>query len=164
MTTDSMIEFLKTNQVLIFLILGGLTFCLSLYLGILLYRLKLGQKEIEELKKQQETSQREREIFYRDSISTICLATIQEQCELSEACLRLRYLLHHFPEIQQDPQYMVIENMYAEIASFATLEDRSVLTKQERYNQDKQRFAIEKIYQMQMFKALEILRNNFSVQ
>jgi Tfp pilus assembly protein PilO len=84
-----MIEFIQNNQLVIFATLAGILLILAIYLGYLVSQLKK-RKEYQQtqmLKVQQVLKDKKGEVI--ESIRIICLATIQDQCEVSEAVIRL---------------------------------------------------------------------------
>lgn len=154
-------KFIEENYIIIFLVLGFLAFALSIYLGFVLKKLKV-KKEQDQLKS--EIRQRDfdkRQKFLKESIITISRATVQNQCELSEACLRIKKLLENYPEIASEEQFSAIQEMYLEIEEFPFLEERAKLTKQEKFKQDNKRYAIEEKYNKRVRKALELLLRKF---
>lgn len=124
---------------LLYLILGLITFALGCYFGFLCFKLKLVKEESQKAKK-------ERVDYLLESIRVIALATVQKQCDLSESCVRLHYLMHQeevkdFFEIPN-----VLNLMHSELSKFAMLDARKKLSKQERFDQDKLRFKVEDKY------------------
>lgn len=150
-------EFIYENKIIVFLLLGAIIFTLAIYLGVLFKKIKIQEQDKLTLEKKL----KERDDFIKESIKTICLATVQGQCELSEACLRLKHLLINYPTLSEDSKYSVIFEMYDEISEFATLEDRKALSKQEIFNQDKKRFQIEKKYESALLESLDSLYKHF---
>jgi hypothetical protein len=120
---------------------------------------KILKQQINEKKQLKKTA--EREVFLKDSIIIICRATVQKQCELSEACIRLKKLLENYPSIAQESEFLPIQEMYTEIEQFPYLESRNSLTKQERYKQDNARFKIEEAYTAKMHNSLNLLLERF---
>ncbi len=132
-----------------------------MYLGVLYS--KLNQQTVKN-KEQQELLDKkieEQDIYFKDSIVSISRATLNGQCELSEACLRIVNLLKYYPNISNLPEYEVLHEMFSEIKEFAVLEERKKLPKQEIYNQDKKRIIVEKKYEEKALKSLESLQKQF---
>ena len=154
-------EFIKENNILVFSILGLITFALSVYLGTLIVKVK-NFKDAQKLKAEiRERNLAKREHFLKDSITTICRATLRGDCELSEACLRIKKLLENYPAIENEAEFRPIQDMYDEIKEFPYLEARQALTKQERFKQDNKRFKIEENYKEKMNKSLNLLLQRF---
>ena len=118
--------------------LGTIVFLLSIYLGMLMMKLRKQNLDKREYFKRLETDLSDKDKFYKDSIITICMATVQGQCDLSEACIRIKKLLEFYPEISSESQFEVIQLMYSEIQGFDTHAARTKLTKRERFGQDKE--------------------------
>tara|TARA_R110000868_G_scaffold132381_2_gene343279 strand:- start:5750 stop:6190 length:441 start_codon:yes stop_codon:yes gene_type:complete len=83
----------------------------------------------------------DRNSHWSESARIVALAVVQGQCEPSEGCLRLRYILSQLGESRE-----LLERMGDELASFATHQERKQLAVQERFKQDQQRFMIEEKY------------------
>ena len=151
-----MLEF-TSFQMIFFILLSLITLVLSIYLGVLFVRLHYQKKQQTQIKQQFQAQYDKKEKFYRDSLKIICQATLAKQCELSEACLRINHLLGFFPQKRSNENYRIIFDMYEQIKGFDILEDRLSLSKQAKFNQDKERIAIENKFSSKMYKALEIL-------
>mgnify|MGYP006384299819 CR=1 FL=1 len=80
------------------LIVAGLAF----YLGTLLFRLKQQQQQQQQALQAQQQKQAEHQQYLLDSILLIGKATLEQQCELSEAALRI---------------WVLLENLQADLAS-----------------------------------------------
>ncbi|MAX66342.1 MAG: DUF2489 domain-containing protein [Bacteriovoracaceae bacterium] len=155
-------DFLERYSILIFIVLGAIVFGLSLYLGIIFSKLK-GQKELaKELEFKLAQSQKEQDFYYADSILMLCKATLQGQCDYSEACIRIKKLLEYFPEIEANEDFYVFQQMYQEIAGFATHQERLNLPKQEIFRQDQLRFKVEQKYEDKFMKSLKQLKDLFA--
>lgn len=153
-----------TYIVILFIFLTLVVFGLGIYLGMLLAKLKQQNIQTQQMKKVLELNLKEREQFLKDSILIIARASINQQCELSEACIRLWKLLENYPEVANKPEYAIIERMYQDLQEFAYLEDRDKLTAKERFDQDKKRFKVEDKYRSEMVKSLNLLIAQFSVE
>lgn len=152
-----MYEFLEQNQIVFFISLGLVTFGLAVYLGMLVKSLYAQKEQMNEHEhKLQETAE-----YYKESILIISKSTIQGQCEVSEACIRIKKLLEFFPEIEHLEQFSVIQKMYNELKSFAYLQERKELTRQEVFKQDNARFQVEEKYQDKFVKSLRSLVEKF---
>jgi hypothetical protein len=158
-------SFIQENKIIIFSVLALLTFSLSIYLGMMFVRIrnfknaKLLKEQINQ--KRQLKKAAERETFLKDSIIIICRASVQKQCELSEACIRIKKLLENYPSIAIKPEFSPIQEMYAEIEKFPYLDSRQELTKKERFMQDNERFKIEEAYASKMDNSLKLLLEHF---
>lgn len=130
------------------LLLAGGLIVLSLlgYLGWLLLQLKWQQRRHAAVQTQLDDSNQAQHEQRRKSIELIALAAIDGDCELSEACIRIKHLLDYYPGLAAEPEHRVIGEMYAEISGFATHDARQALTVSERSAEDRARYRIEERY------------------
>ncbi len=156
-----MLEYIKINQNIIFVVSTLLVLGLSIYLGYLIYLLKLQskQKALTEKLKLEEDSKREK--FVRESILIISKATLQGQCETSEACVRLKNLVSFYPELNSVAELVALNSFYNDIKDLAYLNERAKLSKQEKFNQDKKRFAAEDAHSEAFSNSLNYLVSYF---
>lgn len=154
-------EFIIQNQVFFIVILAVITLILSIYLGILMKKLKQQKHYHETILEEQRRKAQERAEYYKESIIMISRATIQGQCETSEACIRIKKLLENFPTIADETDFGIIETMYKDLEEFPYLEKRQELSKQEVYAQDKKRFKVEEKYNDDFIIALKKLVHKF---
>lgn len=141
-----MSSFIANNQLVIFILLGVAVFVLAIYLGLLLNQVKKQKIALENQRKKAQEAATKRELFILESIEIICKGVIQDQCEVSEGVLRIKNLKDQLEYMSMDMDLHVFDQMYGEIEQFDILEARSELSKQERFNQDKKRFAVENEY------------------
>ncbi len=141
-------------NIIVLSLLGLVTLSLGIYLGLLFAKLKAQKKSQKDSEHRLGELMEERHHNLRESIITISRAAVQNQCELSEACIRVKKLLENHPEIQDKPEFEIIQRMFGELEEFSYLEDRKALSKQEKFNQDKKRFMIEDKFRDPMLKAL----------
>lgn len=120
--------------ILIFVLSIGVTFYYLKYKRVLKKATEkaLAAKEAEE----------KRVDYINESLRIISLACIQEQCEVSEACIRIRMLISRVDHITND-EFPYIFEMYEKIKHFKTHEARKAMSKQDRFNEDKLRFKME---------------------
>ncbi|MBZ9613124.1 DUF2489 domain-containing protein [Rheinheimera maricola] len=117
------------------LLVAGLAF----YAGTLLWRLQ--QQTQAKQKKLNEKRQ-----YLRDSITLICKAMREEQCELSEGALRVWVLLDHLvPERKPDPEttYPGLYQMYQVVKDMPTHQARKEQAKSLTLQQDELRLKAE---------------------
>lgn len=143
---------------IIFIGLGSIVLFLGVYLGYLWRLLNLQKKETEKRKAESLQNKKEKDKYVVDSLDIIALATIQNQCDASECCIRVKHLVEYFPELSQKSELQVFHQMYEEIKDFPTHEKRKEQSKQQTFEQDKKRFRIEDKYKDRLLKSLEILR------
>ena len=113
------------------------------YLGRLVWQLRAQQRRQAAVREELAVSNQQQHEHRRKSIEMIALATIDGDCDLSEACIRIKHLLDYYPGLATDPDYRVIAEMYAEISGFATHEARAELTLKARAAEDRARYQIE---------------------
>jgi len=132
----------------LFLFLAGSAIILGLlgYLAWLLWQIRAQQRQQAAMRQELAVSNQEQHEHRRKSIEMITLATIDGDCDLSEACIRIKHLLDYYPGLAADPTYGVIGEMYAEVSVFATHEARAALTGEVRAVEDRVRYQIEQRY------------------
>ncbi len=100
-----------------------------------------------------------------ESIQTIAFAMSQQQCDLSEGCIRLYKLLEALP-IDPHPDYANIYpnvySLYEQIKHMPTHEQRQQQPKAERRKMDLQREELEARLESKILKEIDELKN-FSV-
>lgn len=127
---------------------------LSFYAGYLVLRLKTQQK----LRKQK-TQQRINKIF--QSIQTIAKTLEQQQCNLSEGCIRIFHLLEALP-VKNKPdysqQFIGIYSLYNQVKDFPTHDVRKAQSKIETKKQDLQREELEAQLESQILRDVSVLK------
>ncbi len=110
------------------LIVAGLAF----YLGQLLSQLQKQQQQQQQALAEQQRKQAEHQQYLLDSIVLIGQATLEEQCELSEAGLRIWVLLENLqPELAQACRFPGLFAMYDCVKEMPTHDARKALDKKE---------------------------------
>ncbi|MAZ49603.1 MAG: hypothetical protein CME65_13665 [Halobacteriovoraceae bacterium] len=151
-------KFINEYAWVIFIGLGTVVLFLGIYLGYLWRQLDLQKKETEKRKAESFQNKKEKDKYVVDSLDIIALATIQNQCDASECCIRVKNLIDYFPELSAKTELQVFHQMYEEIKDFPTHEKRKEQSKQKTFEQDKRRFRIEDKYRDRLLKSLETLR------
>jgi predicted membrane protein len=127
---------------------------LAFYAGCLIFKLRTQQK----LRKQK-TQQRIDKIF--QSIQTIAKALEQQQCNLSEGCIRLYHLLEALP-VKNKPdfsqQFIGLYSLYDQVKDFPTHDVRKAQSKIETKKQDLQREEIEAQMESQILNDVSELK------
>lgn len=130
------------------LIVAGLAF----YLGKLLSQLKQQQLQQQQALQLQQQKQAEHQQYLLDSIVLIGKATLEQQCEPSEAALRIWVLLENLqPELAQACRWPGLFAMYDCVKAMPTHEARLQLDKKELRRQDHLRQQTE----IQLKSAIE---------
>lgn len=131
------------DSVLLLLTGSAIVLGLLAYLAWLLWRIRAQQQQQAAVRQRLLASNQEQHEHRRKSMEMIALATIDGDCDLSEACIRIKHLLDYYPGLAADPSYRVIGEMYAEVSVFATHEARAELTRDARAAEDRARYQIE---------------------
>lgn len=115
------------------LIVAGLAF----YLGQLLFQLRAQQQRQQQALRDHQQKQAEHQQYLLDSILLIGKATLEQQCELSEAALRIWVLLENLqPDLAQACRWPGLFAMYDCVKAMPTHEARKELDKKELRRQD----------------------------
>lgn len=97
----------------------------------------------------------EKQADLKESLRIISLAAIQEQCEISEACLRMANLIPLYDKIKQGQEVQAVFDLYEAIKDLKYLEDRKNLNINERFAEDDIRYAAEEKFKDEVLKACE---------
>jgi hypothetical protein len=131
-------------------IIAGLGF----YAGSLMCKLRTQQQL-----RNQKTQQRIDNIS--ESIQTIAKALEQQQCNLSEGCIRLFHLLEALP-VKDKPdfsqQFTGLYSLYEQVKDFPTHNVRKSQSKKETKQQDLQREELEAQLEFQILKDVSVLK------
>lgn len=115
------------------LIVAGLAF----YLGQLLFQLRSQQQRQQQALLEHQKKQAEHQQYLLDSILLIGKATLEQQCELSEAALRIWVLLENLqPDLAQACRWPGLFAMYDCVKAMPTHDARKELDKKELRRQD----------------------------
>ena len=122
---------------------------LGVYAGKLVFQLQ-------QQNARQKAAREKRLVVMFESIHTIARAMQQQQCNVSEGTIRICRLLRALPEEARDysQQYPALHTLFSAVSGFAILEDRKALSKQQRFNEDKAREAIEEQHETPVLKEL----------
>ena len=98
----------------------------------------------------------DRQADLRESLRIISLATVQGQCEISEASLRVANLLPLYDDIDhKQHEFKAIFDLYEDIKKLNYKEARNELNINERFAEDKIRFAAEDKHKDEVIKVCE---------
>lgn len=96
-----------------------------------------------------------------ESIQTIAKALDQQQCNLSEGCIRLFHLLEALP-VKNKPDFSLqfpgLYSLYYKVKNLPTHESRKSQTKTETKQQDLQREELEAQLESQILKDVAVLK------
>lgn len=153
---------METSIIIVFAILSLIVLGLSVYLGILYGRLRRKRQDLARLEMQAERNQAERESGICQSLETLALVIIQEQCEPTEGCIRVKRLMDEIDYLREREELAVFHEMYEEVKELAILQEYKDLNKQERFRQDNLRYGIEEKYGARLKQASQSLRDILS--
>ena len=115
------------------LVVAGLAF----YLGQILFQLRAQQQRQQKALLDHQEKQAKHQQYLLDSILLIGKATLEQQCELSEAALRIWVLLENLqPDLAQACRWPGLFAMYDCVKAMPTHEARKELDKKELRRQD----------------------------
>ena len=130
---------------------------LAFYAGRLLYLVK-AQKEVHLEKIENHNND------IVKSVKIIAAATVQGQCDYSEACIRISVLMGRL-QLSEAKRSLLVEKfknihaLYEDIKHLDTHEQRKALSKKERHNQDVFRLMKEEEFQNGIEKELPVFEN-----
>ncbi|MDN4502303.1 DUF2489 domain-containing protein [Alteromonadaceae bacterium BrNp21-10] len=128
---------------------------LAFYAGRLLFQLNKQTNE-------QNAVRNTRIANISESIQTIAFAMSQQQCDLSEGCIRLYKLLEAVPVTPRPDYASIYSNLYAlydQIKHMPTHEERQQQSKNERRKMDLQREELEAKLESNILKEIEQLKH-----
>jgi hypothetical protein len=135
-------------------IASSIVVILAFYAGSLIFKLRTQRKL-----RNQKTQQRIDNIS--ESIQTIAKALEQQQCNLSEGCIRLFHLLEALP-VKDKPdfsqQFTGLYSLYEQVKDFPTHDVRKSQSKNETKQQDLQREELEAQLEYQILKDVSVLK------
>lgn len=125
--------------IILILIMLAVIVTLGFYAGRLVYKLRQQNSE-----KKARTEERISNIV--ESITTIAAAMDQNQCNMSEGCIRLYHLLETLPLVNKpdySKQYIGVYSLYNNVKELASHDARKQLSSEERRIQDSFRENVE---------------------
>ena len=136
---------------------------LGVLIPLLGYAVYLQWDQLKTIKKQKEDQKaeliqkyQEKQKDLKESLRIISLAAVQGQCEVSEASLRISKLLPRFDQIDEnDPNLKAIFDLYEDIKDLKYLEERNNLNINQRFAEDKIRYAAEEKHKVEVIKVCE---------
>jgi hypothetical protein len=147
------------NTVTLLAIVGTLIIVgLAGYAGYLLLQLKK-QKELQQQHRDLAIKKRNANIF--ESVDTICLATIQGQCDLSEAAIRLYNIMDYVQgeeRVDFDKDFPATAELYHIVKDMPRGEARQTLAKQQRMRDNLARQKAEARLNDTIIEELKVLQ------
>lgn len=144
-------------QVVLIAAAAGVLVALLGYLVWLLAHLKRQQRRRAEVQARLDASNQEQHEQRRKSMELICLAALDGDCDLSEACIRVKHLLEYYPGLAAEPGYRAIFEMYEAVRGFDTHDARRALSEAERDAQDRARYQVEERYGNALMESFRLL-------
>ncbi len=97
-------------------------------------------------------------------IRFIANSMLQEQCEITEGCMRLKVLMDHLDQdLAQKTEFQTLQFYYQQTLSMPHHEAYKALNRKEQFSQDKKRFALEDKYREQiLIEAKHIVQYPFN--
>ncbi|KOO02954.1 DUF2489 domain-containing protein [Vibrio nereis] len=136
---------------------GVIILGLASYAGYLLLQLKK-QKELQEQHKQLAIEKRNANIF--ESVSVLCLAGIQGQCDLSEISIRVYNIMDYVQgeeRVDFDKEYPATSELFHIVKDMPRGDERQNLAKKERMQQNLARHKAESRLQDAIIEELKLL-------
>ncbi|EJG1205274.1 DUF2489 domain-containing protein [Vibrio parahaemolyticus] len=133
---------------------------LASYAGYLLLQLKK-QKELQLKHQKLAIDKRNANIF--ENVHTLCQAGIQGQCDLSEISIRVYCIMDYVQgenRVNFDEVYPAISELYHIVKDMARGEDRQLLAKKERMQQNLTRQKAESRLTDAIIEELKVLQKN----
>ena len=123
-----------------------------------LWQLKLQtQRQQQEYAKAQAEWRKKKQSLASD-IKFIAQAMVEQQCEITEGCLRIKVLMDHLdPNLQHKKEFSTIQQMHSLTSNMATHEAYKALPRKEQFKQDKERFRLEELHRDAVLKEAKII-------
>lgn len=150
---------MNNTTIIIFILLGLAVFGLSIYLGIILVRLKNQKLQKEKLTQdfQDELENRKSQLY--ESLHTLALVMEQGQVGIAEGCIRIKKLIDLEDDLRFHEDLSDFHKAYLDFADLAFLEDYKKLSNQEKFKQDLKRQKFEQIHEKTLVQASTKLKN-----
>ena len=146
------------NVTLLAFVGGIIILGLASYAGYLLLQLKK-QKELQLKHQKLAIEKRNANIF--ENVTTLCMAGIQGQCDLSEVSIRVYCIMDYVQgddRIDFDTKFPATAELYHIVKDMARGEDRQALPKQQRMQQNLARQKAESRLQDAIVDELKLLQ------
>jgi len=141
-------------------VVGGLIICgLAIYAGYLLLQLR---KQTKLRAKHQQLAIDKRNANIYENVTTLCMAGIQGQCDLSEICIRVYNIMDYVQgeeRVDFSSEYPAISELYDIVKDMARGEGRQELLKKERMKQNLIRNKAEARLNDAVIEELQRLKN-----
>ncbi len=139
--------------------LGGLlSVALSGYIFVTLRKMRAMQAAIAQREAEQEAELQAHRAHLRESLEVIARTMLEDQVELSEACIRLKVLIDNYdPDLHQQRGFAVFNELHARLAHMPTHQARKEADPKWIRKLDKERYRLEREYREDLRSAGEKL-------
>lgn len=128
---------LAVAAVLIILALTGVA-------AFYLWKLKQKNTEIAQQQESAKKAWREKKEELAKDIRFIAHSLVQEQCEITEGCLRIKVLMDHLDgDLQHKTEFQTIQTVYSLTSQMPTHQAYKDLNRKEQFKLDNKRYKIE---------------------
>ena len=122
-------------------------------------------RQVKALEKRRREEQAEAELYLRNKqlelvgdIRFIANSVLQQQCEITEAVLRLHYLISTLePEVWHSHELATVRKHHEATREMPILDAYKALTKKEQFRLDNQRYALEEEHKLAVERELRWL-------
>ena len=117
---------------------------LSSIAGFYLWKVRqLKKNQADQIKRNQEAWKAHQEELAKD-VRFIANSMVQGQCEITEGCMRIQYLLDKLDEeLKNKPEFQAIHIHYRQTAHMPIRDAYKALSRKEQFKLDQQRFSLE---------------------
>ncbi|NMP16886.1 DUF2489 domain-containing protein [Thalassotalea sp. Y01] len=150
---------MQTSNIILLVVAAIIIFALAAYASYLLFQLKHQRQQQALALEQQKQKHIKRDLKALESISHICRAMVERQCEVSEGSWRLSVLMESLPNYvsQMKANFPAIFTLYSKINHMPILEERKKLSKKERFKLDIERAGHEEEHENAIYDEVEKL-------
>jgi len=136
--------------------------------GVAMYYVWQVKKQNDGLKQQQAEQKkawREKKETLAKDIKFIAQAMVQEQCEITEGCLRIKVLMDHLDtDLQHKPEFKTIQHMFSLTSGMPTHQAYKDLSAKDRFKLDKQRYQYEDQFKDDVLaEAKQLMKYQFDI-
>lgn len=145
---------------MVYLVAAAITviLVLSVIAAYYLIKLKQAKKAQEKAIAEGEAAWRKKQEEIASDIRFIANAMVQEQCEITEGCMRLTVLMDRLDDkLRFQPEFSAIREHFEATAHMPTHDAYKALKPKQRFELDKQRFELEEKNKTSVLKDAKIL-------
>lgn len=135
------------SNTLIFTLLAVALIIIAALSGIAAYYIWQVKKQNTRLKAEQEEQKkawRQKKEELAKDIRFIAHSMVQEQCEITEGCMRIKVLMDHLDgDLQSKPEFQTIQRVFSLTSDMPTHQAYKDLSRKEQFKLDNKRYKIE---------------------